>query len=59
MERRPWCWYCGESDFYDEKSLIQHQKEMHFQCPHCKKKCNMACELAVHAKKHHNKIFDK
>ncbi|CAI2185071.1 14988_t:CDS:2, partial [Funneliformis geosporum] len=57
MERRPWCWYCGDSDFDEEKRLILHQKEMHFKCPYCNKKCNTTRELSVHADKYHKQTI--
>lgn len=55
---RVWCYYC-EKDFVDLLQLVDHQRKMHFHCPHCNRRLNSANGLVVHVANVHKETVDK
>lgn len=52
------CYYC-DKEFDKLETLIQHQRNTHFNCPRCKKKFATAASLAIHMLSVHRETLAK
>ena len=55
---KPFCYYC-DKEFESITILLLHQKNRHFACKQCKRKCSTAQGLVTHALQSHSRTVTK
>ena len=55
---QPFCHYC-DKEFQNSNILQQHQKNRHFACRECNRKCSTAASLATHMNSVHQTTLQK